>query len=105
MKNDVYDTYARWAKAKGVSESRLIKRDGSSQRLSVNLTEDNYKNVKSAAKKENVSMSCFIRNVLIKNANKWWRDSFVEKYAGIFEDDPLELPEDLPWEPDENEKF
>ena len=44
-----------------------------------------------------MSMSGYVRRVLMEHINGW-PEGFLEKYFGICKDDPIERPEELPWE-------
>ena len=38
-----------------------------------------------------------VNGVLKDNSDDKWPEGYFEKYFGIFEDDPLVLPEELSW--------
>ena len=56
-----------------------------------------YKEVESKAKEKGQSLSGFVSDVLKENLKDSWPEGYFEKYVGIFKDDPLEEPEELPW--------
>jgi len=70
-------------------------------RVSVYLSREVYDRVKTLSKEKGMSLSGYIKRVLIEQVNGW-PEGFLEKYVGILKDDeyPIEIPEELPWELD-----
>ena len=68
-------------------------------RISLYMNGDLYEKVRSQAKEKGMSMSGYVRCVLNENFNGWPK-SFLDTYFGAMKNDPLEEPEELPWESD-----
>ena len=64
-----------------------------------------YMEVKARAKEQGVPSSKIVSDALKEMFDDSWPEGYFEKYAGALKDRIFEIPEDLPWEPDEGETF
>ena len=60
-----------------------------------------YEKITSKAKEKEMSLSGFVSEVLKEHVKDEWPEGYFEKFAGALKDRVFEVPEDLPWEPDE----
>ena len=67
--------------------------------ISLYIDKDLYKEVESAVKKKDVSMSSFVSNVLREYLDNTWPEGFFELF-GSMKDDPIEEPEELSFSSD-----
>ena len=64
--------------------------------VSLYLDKPLYKEVQSVVKRKGVSMSSFVSEVLKEYLADDWPEEFLE-VIGSMNDEPFELPEDIPW--------
>ncbi|MCL1984644.1 MAG: hypothetical protein FWG58_04530 [Methanomassiliicoccaceae archaeon] len=70
--------------------------------LSLYIDRPIYMELRSKAKEEGKSMSGYVNDMLKEKFDDGWPDDFFDLF-GSLKDHPIELPEDLPWIPDEDE--
>lgn len=70
-----------------------------SPQISLYFDEVLYKEVKCAAKKKEVSISSFVSEIVKEHLDDEWPEGYFD-LIGSLRDDPLGLPEELPWELD-----
>ena len=65
--------------------------------VSLYLDKPLYMEIRTKAKEKGTSLSKYVSEALKEHIDDSWPEGYFEKYFGIFADDPLELPEELPW--------
>jgi hypothetical protein len=65
--------------------------------ISIYIEKTLYMEVRSKAEELGVPFSNYVSTVLRKHIDNSWPEGYFEKFVGIFKDDPMEIPEDLPW--------
>ena len=65
-------------------------------KISVYVSKDFYEKVRSEAKWREKSMSSFVGRILREHFGDYWSEDFLEVF-GSLEDDPMNVPEELPW--------
>ncbi|MCL2785661.1 MAG: hypothetical protein FWD81_00345 [Methanomassiliicoccaceae archaeon] len=61
-----------------------------------------YMELRSKAKEKGTSLSSFVSDVLKEHLDNSWPEGFFD-ILGSWEGETIELPEDLPWSPNEGE--
>ena len=67
--------------------------------VSVYIEEALNEELRSKAKKKEMSLSSFVSEALKGYMDDKWPEDFLEVF-GSLEDDPMEIPEELPWSSD-----
>jgi len=67
-------------------------------RVSVYLNKEVYERVKTLSKEKGMSLSGYVRRVLTERINGWPEGYFDLVGSLKDDDDPIELPKELPWE-------
>jgi len=61
-----------------------------------------YTELRSKAKEKGMSLSAFVSEALKEHLDDSWPEDFFD-LLGSLKDDPIEIPEDHPWSPGEEE--
>ena len=72
-------------------------------RMSLYIDQDLYAELMFKAKEKEMSLSSFVSEVLKEHLDDSWPEDFLEVF-GSLEDDPMEIPEELPWSLDVKRK-
>ena len=72
--------------------------------ISLSLSGEVYKELESRAKKKEWSTPDFAETIICEYINGW-SQGYFERIIGSMKDDPLEVPEELPWSLDCKRNF